>query len=142
MADKKVIAVTVIHRTLAPGEPGDKSKGIAAKAPKVQVIQPKTVFLASNDAREGFDQSEYAELKASGAIRDPDSDEKVEVSVENLVVDEAGSKTTKTKTASTKAPAKTVTGTKAGENTGAGDNTGETNTGDQGAGDNAGNDLV
>ena len=145
MADKKVIAVTVVHRTLAAGVPGDKSKGISAKPPKVQVIQPKTVFLVSNSDREGFELSEYEELKALGAIRDPDKDEKVEVSVENVVADETvDGKTTKTTKTSTKAPAKTpaakaTTGTKAGENTG--DNTGSGDNGDNGAGD-AGNDLV
>lgn len=102
MADKKVIAVTVVHRTLAPGQPGDKSKGISAKPPKVQVIQPKTVFMVSDDAREGYDQSEYDELLALGAIRVPDKDEKVEVSVENIVTDDAGGKATKTTKTTTK----------------------------------------
>lgn len=36
MAEKqKVIAVTVIHRTVEPGERGDKSKGILPKRPKI-----------------------------------------------------------------------------------------------------------
>ncbi|PZQ95200.1 MAG: hypothetical protein DI533_20325 [Cereibacter sphaeroides] len=99
MADKKVIAVTTVHRTLEAGEPGDKSKGIKPKAPKIQVIQAGTIFMASTAERKGYDQSEYDELKALGAIRDPEKDEKVAVSVENIVADGAdGSKTVTTKT--------------------------------------------
>lgn len=104
MADKKVIAVTTVHRTLEPGVPADKQKGTAAKPPKVQVIQAGTIFLSSTDERKGYELSEYDELKALGAIRDPEKDEKVAVSVENIVAEGAdGSKTTKkeTKTSTT-----------------------------------------
>ena len=151
MADKKVIAVTTVHRTLEAGEPGDKSKGIKPKAPKIQVIQAGTIFMASTAERKGYDQSEYDELKALGAIRDPEKDEKVAVSVENIVADGAdGSKTTTTKTTKSTTASGTGSaagkgstagkpGTKSGEGTKTGDETGA-NAG-EGAGE-SGNDLV
>ena len=62
MADKqKVIAVTVIHRTLEPGKPADKANGVSATRPKMQVIQPKTVFMTR-------DKDEFDELMEAGAI--------------------------------------------------------------------------
>lgn len=145
MADKKVIAVTTVHRTLEAGEPGDKSKGIKPKAPRIQVIQAGTIFMASTAERKGYDQSEYDELKALGAIRDPEKDEKVAVSVENIVADGAdGSKTTTTKT--TKSTTASGTGSAAGKGSTAGKP--GTKTGDEtganageGAGE-SGNDLV
>lgn len=122
MADKKVIATTVIHRTL---EPGTAAKdGSPAKRPKIQVIQPGTVFMASTDDRKGYDKSEYDELKSLGAIRDPGKDEKVEVSVENVVTTSAGTKKTTTKQTSQ---------TGSGENggSGSGDKTVADMTGDE-----------
>jgi hypothetical protein len=151
MANKKVIAVTTIHRTLEPGTAADKTKGIAAKPPKIQVIQAGTIFLASTEDRKGYDQSEYDELKGLGAIRDPEKDEKVAVSVENIVAEGAdGSKTTTTKTvksttasgtgsASGKGSTAGKPGTKTGEGTNTGDETGA-NAG-EGAGE-SGNELV
>ena len=146
MADKKVIAVTTVHRTLEPGVPADKSKGIAAKAPKIQTSQAGTIFMASTDDRKGYDQSEYDELKALGAIRDPEKDEKVAVSVENLVADSnTGGKTTTTKTKTTTASGtgsstgKGSTAKTGGEGKDSGDGTGAK--AGEGAGDGS-NDLV
>lgn len=81
MADKtKVIAVTVIHRTVKPGVRGDASKGIAPIKPEVQIVKPGTIFLV--------DATEYAELSKAGAIRLPEKDEKVAVGIENVAVPE------------------------------------------------------
>lgn len=41
----QLIARGTIMLTLEPGEPGDRSKGIAPKAPKVREIKPGTIFL-------------------------------------------------------------------------------------------------
>ncbi len=113
-SEKKVIAVTNIHRTLVPGEPADKSKGIGPKAPKIQVIQAGTIFMASTEERKGYEQSEYDELMALGAIREPEKGEKVAVSVENIVAESGdGSKTTTTKT--TKSTTASGTGSPAGK---------------------------
>lgn len=81
----KVIANTMIHRTVAPGERGDKQKGIRPKPPKIQVIRPGTIFQTR-------DKAEYDDLKTMGAIRDPEKGEKVEVDVENVVPNEEGPK--------------------------------------------------
>lgn len=97
MAEKtKVIAKTVIHRTLEPGKPGDKSKGISPTKPKIQVIQPGTVFQTR-------DKAEYDELMGAGAIRLPEKGEKVAVDIENVVPDgDTGTKTaSRTKATST-----------------------------------------
>lgn len=136
---KKVIAVTEIHRTLAPGEPGDKSKGIRPKPPKVQIIAPKTVFMVSTVADRDDDTSEFDRLLKSGAIREPEKDEKVAVNIENIVPDDdANAKKTNTKKA-VNAKSSETTGTKAGENKGSGETGGKTTaSGAEGAGD----DLV
>lgn len=73
---EKVIAVTVIHRTIKAGVRGDKDKGIKPIKPEVQVIKPGTIFLV--------DAKEYAELAATGAIRRPQKDEKVLVGIDEL----------------------------------------------------------
>jgi hypothetical protein len=74
---KRVIAVTVIHRTTTPGKPGNRREGIAPTPPTVQIIKPNTVFLAK-------DRAEYEELLAMGAIRRPEKDETVSVSLDSL----------------------------------------------------------
>lgn len=79
MADNRtVIAVTVISRTIEPGKPGDKQKGIRPTPPKVQMIQPKTVF--QTQSKEEFD-----ELMSLGAIRLPEKDEQVAVDPANAL---------------------------------------------------------
>ncbi len=96
---KKVIAITEIHRTIVPGEPGDKVKGIRPKPPKVQIIAPKTVFMAST-TKDDDGVSEFDSLLAAGAIREPQSDEKVEVDIKNVVPgDDANARKTATKKA-------------------------------------------
>lgn len=60
-----VIATTVIHRATKPGVRGDKSKGIPATKPEVQIIRPGARFQPK-------DQAEYDELMKSGAIKLPD----------------------------------------------------------------------
>ena len=134
MADsKKVIAITEIHRTIEPGVAGDKSKGIRPKPPKVQIIAPKTVFMASTKADRDDGTSEFDRLLKSGAIREPEKDEKVAVDIKNIVPegDAKSSQTTDTKKAAD-AKSSQTTGTKAAE-TG-----GSTAAGAGGAGD----DLV
>lgn len=147
MADKKVIAVTVIHRTLEPGKPGDTSKGIKAVPPKIQVVQPKTVFMVSTDDRKGYAQSEYDELKGMGAIRDPGKDEKVQVDVENMVADGETRTTTKKTTTTASGSGSTGSGstagkagTKSGEGKQSGDATGAK--AGEGAGDSGNDNLV
>ena len=110
MADKqKVIAVTVIHRTLEPGKPADKAKGVSATRPKMQVIQPKTVFMTR-------DKDEFDELMEAGAIRLPEKGEKIEVDIENAVVGDGDDTTTKktTKATSTGKSGKATKGTESG----------------------------
>lgn len=125
---KKVIAVTEIHRTLAPGEAGDKSKGIRPKPPKVQIIAPKTVFMASTVKDRDDDTSEFDRLLKSGAIREPEKDEKVAVNIENIVPDDdANAKKTNAEKA-VNAKSNETTGTKAGENKGSGETGGSTST--------------
>lgn len=125
---KKVIAITEIHRTLAPGEAGDKSKGIRPKPPKVQIIAPKTVFMASTVKDRDDDSSEFSRLLASGAIREPEKDEKVAVDIKNIVPeDDANAAKTGTKK-SVNAKSSQTTGTKAGENKGSGEGGGSTTT--------------
>ena len=102
-ASKKVIAITEIHRTIEPGVAGDKAKGIRPKPPKVQIIAPKTVFMASTKADQDDGSSEFDRLLKSGAIREPEKDEKVAVDIKNMVP-EGDAKSSQT------------TGTKAGEN--------------------------
>lgn len=82
MSEKtKVIAKTVIHRTVKPGQRADKKAGTSAVKPEVQVIQPGTVFMTK-------DQAEYDYLLEAGAIRAPERGEKVEVDIENVTADE------------------------------------------------------
>jgi len=132
MADKqKVIAVTVIHRTLEPGKPADKAKGVSATRPKMQVIQPKTVFMTR-------DKDEFDELMEAGAIRLPEKGEKIEVDIENAVVGDGDDTTTKA-TSTGKATKGTESGT-----TKTSANAGTTTSGSQAGegGDGDGNDLV
>lgn len=77
----KVIANTVIHRTVKPGERGNRKQGLPNIPPKIQVIKAGTIFQTR-------DKAEYDDLKAMGAIRDPEKGEKVEVAVENIVAEE------------------------------------------------------
>lgn len=139
MADKqKVIAVTVIHRTLEPGKPADKAKGVSATRPKMQVIQPKTVFMTR-------DKDEFDELMEAGAIRLPEKGEKIEVDIENAVVGDGDDTTTKktTKATSTGKSGKATKGTESGTTTTSA-NAGTTTSGSQAGegGDGDGNDLV
>lgn len=139
MADKqKVIAVTVIHRTLEPGKPADKAKGVSATRPKMQVIQPKTVFMTR-------DKDEFDELMEAGAIRLPEKGEKIEVDIENAVVGDGDDTTTKTTTKAT-STGKSGKATKATESgtTKTSANAGTTTSGPQAGegGDGDGNDLV
>ena len=139
MADKqKVIAVTVIHRTLEPGKPADKAKGVSATRPKMQVIQPKTVFMTR-------DKDEFDELMEAGAIRLPEKGEKTEVDIENAVVGDGDDTTTKktTKATSTGKSGKATKGTESGT-TKTSANAGTTTSGSQAGegGDGDGNDLV
>ena len=131
MADsKKVIAITEIHRTIEPGVAGDKSKGIRPKPPKVQIIAPKTVFMASTKADRDDDTSEFDRLLKSGAIREPEKDEKVAVDIKNIVPeDDANAAKTGTKK-SVNAKSSQTTGTKAGENKGSGEDGGSKGAGD------------
>ena len=126
MADsKKVIAITEIHRTIEPGVAGDKSKGIRPKPPKVQIIAPKTVFMASTVKDRDDDSSEFSRLLASGAIREPEKDEKVAVDIKNIAPEgDANEAKTGTKKAANSKSSQT-TGTKAGENKGDGSTAGE-----------------
>ena len=135
MADKqKVIAVTVIHRTLEPGKPADKAKGVSATRPKMQVIQPKTVFMTR-------DKDEFDELMEAGAIRLPEKGEKIEVDIENAVVGDGDDTTTKA--TSTGKSGKATKGTESGT-TKTSANAGTTTSGSQAGegGDGDGNDLV
>ena len=139
MADKqKVIAVTVIHRTLEPGKPADKAKGVSATRPKIQVIQPKTVLMTR-------DQDEFDDLMEAGAIRLPEKGEKIEVDIENAVVGDGDDTTTKktTKATSTGKSGKATKGTESGT-TKTSANAGTTTSGSQAGegGDGDGNDLV
>ena len=139
MADKqKVIAVTVIHRTLEPGKPADKANGVSATRPKMQVIQPKTVFMTR-------DKDEFDELMEAGAIRLPEKGEKIEVDIENAVVGDGDDTTTKktTKATSTGKSGKAAKGTESGT-TKTSANAGTTTSGSQAGegGDGDGNDLV
>lgn len=99
---KKVIAVTEIHRTIKPGQRGDKSKGISPVKPTVQIIAPKTVFMASTEADRDDGTSEFDRLLAAKAIREPEKDEKVQVDIENVIPEDANSKKTGTKKATNK----------------------------------------
>ena len=78
MEKTRVIAVTVIHRTVENGVRGDKAKGIAPIKPVVKIIKPGTIF--------GVTASEFEELMATGAIRVPDKNEKVVVSLSHAAV--------------------------------------------------------
>ena len=80
----KVIANTVIHRTVKPGVKGNRKEGIPNVPPKIQVIKAGTIFQTR-------DKAEYDDLLAMGAIRLPEKGEKVEVAVENIVAEEPGS---------------------------------------------------
>lgn len=147
-----LIAINQIIRTVEPGVPGDKSKGIKATPPKTQVIQPKTIFVAQ-------DETEFNELTEgpAPAARAPEKDEKVEVSIENVLpADEAAAKeqakkdaaaakaeAAKNKPAAAKAGAKTTEAgagsTKTSASTGT-TTSGSKAAGAEGAGD--GSDLV
>lgn len=143
-----LIAINQIIRTVEPGVPGDKSKGIKATPPKTQVIQPKTIFVAQ-------DETEFNELTEgpAPAARAPEKDEKVEVSIENVLpADEAAAKAqakadaakAKTEAAANKAKAAKTTEAGAGS-TKTSASTGTTTSGSkaagaEGAGD--GSDLV
>lgn len=70
----KVIAITEIHRTVEPGVPGDKAKGIAAIAPKTQIIPPGSILDATGE--------ELKELRKLKAVRDPAPGEKIGVSID------------------------------------------------------------
>lgn len=133
MADKqKVIAVTVIHRTLEPGKPADKAEGIRPTKPKIQVIQPKTVFMTR-------DKDEFDELMEAGAIRLPEKGEKIEVDIENAVVGDGDDTTTKA--TSTGKSGKATKGTESGT-TKTSANAGTTTSGSQAGEGGDGNDLV
>ena len=124
MADsKKVIAITEIHRTIEPGVAGDKAKGIRPKPPKVQIIAPKTVFMASTKADQDDGSSEFDRLLKSGAIREPEKDEKVAVDIKNIVPegDAKSSQTTGTKKAADAKSSQTTGGSTAAGAGGAGD---------------------
>ena len=148
---KKVIAVTEIHRTVKPGQHGDKSKGISPVKPTVQIIAPKTVFMASTEADRDDGTSEFDRLLAAKAIREPEKDEKVQVDIENVVPEDENSKktnTTKTTNKSSskstnKSSSKSTKGTESGT-TKTSDNSGTTTSGSQtgAGGDGDGNDLV
>ena len=128
MADKqKVIAVTVIHRTLEPGKPADKANGVSATRPKMQVIQPKTVFMTR-------DKDEFDELMEAGAIRLPEKGEKIEVDIENAVVGDGDDTKKTTKATSTGKSGKATKGTES-DTTTSGSQAGE-------GGDGDGTDLV
>ena len=137
---KKVIAVTEIHRTIKPGQRGDKSKGIAPVKPTVQIIAPKTVFMASTEADRDDGTSEFDRLLAAKAIREPEKDEKVQVDIENVVPEDENSKKTKT---TNKSSSKSTKGTESGT-TKTSDNSGTTTSGSQtgAGGDGDGTDLV
>ena len=137
---KKVIAVTEIHRTIKPGQRGDKAKGIAPVKPTVQIIAPKTVFMASTEADRDDGTSEFDRLLAAKAIREPEKDEKVQVDIENVVPEDENSKKTKT---TNKSSSKSTKGTESGT-TKTSDNSGTTKSGSQtgAGGDGDGNDLV
>ena len=138
MADKqKVIAVTVIHRTLEPGKPADKANGVSATRPKIQVIKPKTVFMTR-------DQDEFDDLMEAGAIRLPEKGEKVAVDIENVVAeDDATTTKTSSKATSSGKSGKATKGTESGT-TKTSANAGTTTSGSQAGegGDGDGNDLV
>ena len=124
MADNRtVIAVTVISRTIEPGKPGDKQKGIRPTPPKVQMIQPKTVF--QTQSKEEFD-----ELMSLGAIRLPEKDEQVAVDPANALP----------KAKKEAAPKKTSTPT-GGKTVNKGDDKTD-NKGGSGDGGGSGDDLV
>jgi len=80
----KVIANTVIHRTVKPGVKGNRKDGVAPVKPTIQVIKAGTIFQTRS-------KEEYDDLLAMGAIRLPEKGEKVEVAVENIVAEEPGS---------------------------------------------------
>lgn len=134
----KVIAKTVIHRTLEVGKPGDKSKGIRPTPPKVQIIQPKTVFMTR-------DKAEYDALLEAGAIREPEKGEKVAVDIENVnTSDDTGSgakKTAAKKTTNTTKSTKTTKAASGGAGSGDGEGSGSGDNGGSGDGD-GDNDLV
>lgn len=69
----KVIAITEIHRTVEPGAPGDKQKGIAPVKPTVQIIPPGSIIETTG--------SELADLRRLKAVRDPLPGEKIGVSI-------------------------------------------------------------
>lgn len=145
-----LIAINQIIRCVEPGVPGDKSKGIKATPPKTQIIAPKTIFVAQ-------DQTEFDELTEgpAPAARVPEKDEKVEVSIENVLpADEAAAKEqakkdaakAKTEAAANKAKAAKTTEAGAGS-TKTSASTGTTTSGSkaagaEGAGAGDGSDLV
>lgn len=68
MAQRKVIALNTVHRTIEPGK--HKTADSPAVKPKTQEIKPGTNFLADDEPKEGRAKSEYQELKDAKAIRD------------------------------------------------------------------------
>lgn len=87
MANKKqVIAVTVIHRTIEPGKAGDKVKGISPQKPKIKAIEPGAIFMADDETALSSGKTEFGELMDAGAIRVPDSGEKVPVKLDRAFV--------------------------------------------------------
>lgn len=78
-----LIAINQIHRTLKAGEVGDKSKGIRPTPPKIQIIEPRSVFNA-------LDEDDYEELTSGTypAARKPEKEDNVRVSAENQISDE------------------------------------------------------
>jgi hypothetical protein len=114
MADsRRVIAVTVIQRATKPGVRGDKSKGIAPIRPEMQTIKPGTIFNASTVVKQGMSRSEYDELLAAGAIREPEKGEKVSVPIESLEAEDTGKKAAVASTGSGKGKGKGKASTKA-----------------------------
>lgn len=70
----KVITINEIHRTVQPGQLGDKAKGIPAVKPVIQIIPPGTVI-----SSEGEELKEFRRLKA---VRDIRPGEKVGVAID------------------------------------------------------------
>lgn len=68
MAQKKVIALNTIQRTIKPGK--HKTADSPAVKPELQTINPGTNFMVEDTPAEGRSKSEYQELKDAKAIRD------------------------------------------------------------------------
>ena len=71
MSTKNMVAIGVIIRALASGEVGSRKLGVQPKAPKIQTIQPGTVFAAEADEpMVDSQETEYAYYKRTGVARD------------------------------------------------------------------------